>query len=321
MSITADDVRWCYRNLLGREPESSIIVAAHAAADDDILSLIHRFITSPEYLMKRGDSPPSRVPFDAPAMDIELDASPEQMARMWAGICSAWTRLGEVRPHHSVLTEERYLPGKFNQEAEAQFWDSGVAEAAIVHRILQRYDFNNTTSKTCVEYGSGVGRVTCGFAKLFSTVHGYDISPTHLNLARTHASTLGIDNILFHLCSNEAGPQSLQKCDFFYSKIVLQHNPPPLIRVLVREAFNSLLPGGIAIFQVPTYGIGYSFKIEYYFSQEVNNDLEMHCIPQPEIFSLIAETGCRLLGVREDESIGRQGQWISDVFIVERPLL
>jgi SAM-dependent methyltransferase len=166
-----------------------------------------------------------------------------------------------------------------------------------------------------------MGRVTCGLAKAFARVHGYDISPSHLALAREHAAEIDVGNITFHLCSEDVTSRPLEECDFFYSKIVFQHNPPPLIRELIAASFRSLRPGGIAIFQVPTYGSDYNFSIKDYLARGSAPDMEMHCIPQPEVFSLAAAAACQVVEVREDGAVGWRGQWISDTFIVQRPQL
>jgi hypothetical protein len=113
----------------------------------------------------------------------------------------------------------------------------------------------------------------------------------------------------------------MPECDFFYSRIVFQHNPPPLIRILIKAGLGALRQQGIAIFQVPTYASGYTFHVQDYLSTDSNADMEMHRIPQPEIFSLIVNTGCRVMEVREDNCIGRQGSWISNTFIVKRELV
>src|SRR5271169_236009 len=45
----------------------------------------------------------------------------------------------------------------------------------------------------------------------------------------------------------------LTNVDLFFSIIVLQHNPPPVILGILDAAFAGLRPGGLAFFQVPTY--------------------------------------------------------------------
>jgi len=65
--VTDDDVAWCYRFVLGREPESPDVIRRHAAAVPDFRALVARLITSPEYQRKLGprlQPPPGRAPGD-----------------------------------------------------------------------------------------------------------------------------------------------------------------------------------------------------------------------------------------------------------------
>jgi len=49
MPVTNDDVLWCYRHILGRDPDSTKIVEVHAAAAEDFRSLVLIFLGSMEY--------------------------------------------------------------------------------------------------------------------------------------------------------------------------------------------------------------------------------------------------------------------------------
>ena len=79
---------------------------------------------------------------------------------------------------------------------------------------------------------------------------------------------------------------------------------------------KALNPGGIALFQVPTFKIGYEFDISKYLSEDHELDMQMHCIPQNNIFDAIFKNSCKLLEVREENSIGMLGEAISNLFIV-----
>jgi hypothetical protein len=50
--VTNDDVIWCYRQLLGREPESGQAVLDHIAVAEDFRVLVLRFVRSPEFQQK-----------------------------------------------------------------------------------------------------------------------------------------------------------------------------------------------------------------------------------------------------------------------------
>ena len=117
----------------------------------------------------------------------------------------------------------------------------------------------NSAEQTCVEFGCGVGRVTIELARHYARVYAYDISATHLAHARRRADEARITNIVFHKCGDDplAG---LEPCDLYYSAIVFQHNPPVIISRLIRNALRSLKPSGIALFQVPTYELGYQIQ-------------------------------------------------------------
>ena len=313
MAVTEEEVRWCYRSILGREPESAEIVQQKAAAERDFRTLVLGFIASGEYRLKV--TRPALVPLDRAEIDVQTSASPVELTLLEDRIRETWTQLGLDRPHDSVLSGEDYLPENIDEESVARFFASGVEELVTIEAILSRAGFVAHAAKTCVEFGCGLGRVT--FA--LKTVHGYDISANHLELARRHAAEVGMSNVEFHLCPVGALGETLAPCDFFYSRLVFQHNPPPLIRALIRAALASLRPGGIAIFQVPTYGIDYSFSTKGYLAGPRRRDIEMHCIPQRDVFAEIAAARCTLLEVDEDTAIGQHGEWISNTFVVQRP--
>lgn len=126
---------------------------------------------------------------------------------------------------------------------------------------------------------------------------------------------MGVTNCKFHLCSDEP-LAALEVCDVFYSRIVFQHNPPPVIHHLIKNALRSLKAGGIAIFQVPTYKPGYRFSLDEWLSSEHKLDMQMHCLPQPVVFSIIAEENGMPMEVREDGSCG--GDFLSQTFIVRK---
>ena len=85
---------------------------------------------------------------------------------------------------------------------------------------------------------------------------------------------------------------------------------------LIRSALESLAPGGIAVFQVPTYKLGYRFVAAEHVDRERPDepDMEMHCLPQRHVLRIAAETGCRVLEVREHDLTDAHG---SDLFTIQ----
>jgi SAM-dependent methyltransferase len=317
MTVSAEAVIWGYRFFLGRDPESPDVVEVHRDSKD-ALHLAQKLVASAEFRAKQSSLivPGTSVAPQFCEQLIETKATEEQIAGCLAKIKAAWSHLGTVAPHFSVLTSDRYRPANIAQSIET-FWRSGDAEAEQFLRTLARYGLAAPASGTCVEFGCGVGRVTMGLARHFAHVDAYDISAAHLELARGRAREVVADNITFHECSaNLLG--ALAPCDAFYSRLVFQHNPPPVIVRLICNALRALRPGGIAVFQIPAHITGYSFELRKWLQTEHALDMHMHCIPQRDVFESIASMGCELLEVREDNSAGAPDRIVSNVFVVRR---
>ena len=165
--------------------------------------------------------------------------------------------------------------------------------------------------RTCLEYGCGLGRITRWLSDLFEHVYGYDISASLLAGAEEHLARQDVRNVSLRRISRMEDIDNLDRVDLVYSIIVLQHNPPPIIRLIVRAPCCALNPGGVAYFQVPTYRQGYVFSPARYLANESTRHdmMEMHVLPQSDIFEITAEEGCRVLEVlgRRHDGLSLQG--------------
>jgi SAM-dependent methyltransferase len=251
-----------------------------------------------------------------PKLSIDANASTEQLAHCFAKVKAAWEHLGQTRAHHSVLTDEDFLPENFAGSAD-RFWASGDEEVSVAESMLARHGRGDVSGMSVIEYGCGVGRLSTAFGKRFKHADCFDISEPHLEYARKRAIEVNAKRVSFHRAVMEAG-FGLQSCDFFYSSIVFQHNPPPLIVELIRSALRSLRSNGIAMFQVPTYIAGYHFDLRKWLKTDHDLDMQMHCIPQAIVYSLVRQEGCTLLEVRENGAAGRPDLILSNVFVVEK---
>jgi hypothetical protein len=106
--------------------------------------------------------------------------------------------------------------------------------------------------------------------------------------------------------------------DIWFSRLVLQHNPPPLTAMVLRRAMSLLNPGGLAHFQLPTYARNYHFKTKEYM-EKPGFGIEMHVFPMPAVFEIAAETGCEPLEVWHDNSLGDLPGWVSSAITVWKP--
>lgn len=319
MTVAKSDVIWAYRTFLGRQPENDRVVREHCGAAD-LRALCESFLASAEFKVRAGSAVDGNrhdpLPIFLPRRSIETSADADEVRRLWTRVRRAWESLGDERPFHSVLTDDRYLPARMS-ETESQFWHSGEIEAEQIADYLADLGLVKLPDATLLEFGCGVGRVTIPLAAVARSVIAYDISDRHLRFARERAAALGRTNIRA-IAIGDSLPAEFEPCDVFYSRIVLQHNPPPIIGEILRKLIRSLARGGVGVFQVPTHYVGYRFSTGEALRASQKLDMDMHCYPQTELFSLIAEEGAKLIQVREDDAPGRRDLFISNTFVITK---
>jgi len=108
----------------------------------------------------------------------------------------------------------------------------------------------------------------------------------------------------------------LEAFDLWSSRVVLQHNPPPIVAAILRKMLWRQNPGGLAIFQLPTYRRDYNFKISEYPSTPRNDEIEMHVMPVSAVIRLAKEADCDVLEILDDNSAG--AGLTSNVFVIGR---
>lgn len=317
--LTPDLVRLAYRLILGREPESEAVVEA-ALGYGTPERLRAAFLASEEFgaLMEHRmvRAAPATVPLDAPPIPVETEAGPDAAALL-AHVERTWHRLGEERPHWSVLTLDRFQPDSL-AEHEVDFYESGAADAALLLAVLRRHGAAPEQFPVLLEYGCGLGRVTAHLARAFPAVIGCDISRSHLAHAERWLARSGCGNAeLRHVTLPELGMRP--GFDLWFSRIVLQHNPPPVIAMILRRALACLNPGGMAVFQVPTYATGYRFAVREYLQRQAQaGTIEMHVLPLRRILDIAEEAGCALLEIREDGAAGNPWSWLSNQLVLRK---
>jgi SAM-dependent methyltransferase len=301
--VSRADINECYVKILGRLPESEETFDAHVG-QTQFRSLIEGLVGSEEF---RSRVTPKVVqtgrvfhPLAVAHNYVDTNLTAEQLRLCLARVQTQWQSLGETRPHYSVLSSERYEPELLRQNLDL-FRESGYLEVEQVIGILKRHGLKESHAAQANELGCGVGRVTVPLACFFGSVTGYDISPPHLRLAREYADEREMRNIMLREVPIGSLP-AFQPCDFFYSKIVLQHNPPPVIRYLVRAMLTTLRPGGFALFQVPSYIAGYRFSLDEWLNASAIDDMEMHVLPVRDVLEEASAQDCVALEVCEDDA-------------------
>jgi SAM-dependent methyltransferase len=314
MPVSPDDVRAAYRLILGRPPESEAAVALHQQhASIDALRIA--FFSSEEFRCQALlASSHQTVSLFAPPQVIETTADPAALRAMVAKTAAAWEAVGETAPYHSVLTSDEYRPERF-VENEISFFESGKQDLALIFALLHRIGRPSEGFYRCLEFGCGVGRVTAQLAATFSEVLALDISRPHLRLAQGCLARLGYTNVTFL----QVTPENLHPdtgYDLWFSRLVLQHNPPPVTLEILNRMFAGLAPGGVAILHVPTYHLGYYFKTADYLTDRLPpENMHMHVTPQRPILELAWRHGCCLLDVREEPV---PAEWLTNIFLFQK---
>lgn len=280
-----DAVVWAYRLLLGREPESEDVIRDHCDNAGSIEGILGRFVTSDEFKTRvRGFGPPQMTGYEPP-MPIERVDDPATMQHLLDHIAQGWSHYGQTDAHWSVLTEDRFHRDRIEENLDA-FDALGDQHVRRFLATLERNAVSLTGSGHCVELGCGVGRLTRWLAPHFGRVTAIDVSPGHLELARAHVSRHA-SNVDFMQMRRLEELESLAPINAFYSFIVLQHNPPPIIEAVLDRVFSKLVSGGIAFFQLPTYIHGYRFSVrDYLRACEDRLDMEMHALPEGRVFEI-----------------------------------
>lgn len=327
-TISRWEVIEAYRAMLAREPESEQAIQDHMAAAT-VADLYQGLIESEEF---RERFRATLEPRDSPAIDestisksldlppIEVQsqiADATQLAAIFARISGAWTRLGQEDPYYSVCADPRMLGTEIGDWGE-EFYAGGENDARHMSSFAARSGID-LTGRTCLELGCGVGRVTRWLAPLFRRVQGIDISLEHLAIAQRHLAEAGIENVSLSQITALDDLRQVIGYDAFFSILVLQHNPPPLIAFFLMQVLTNLNPGGVGYFQVPTYSRGYSFRLGEYLHKPIPEEpeMEMHVLPQRDVLKIVHGTGCRVLELREDGTSGRSDA-ISNTFFVQK---
>ena len=300
--LTARDVILAYRLFFDRDPESTEVIERHIGQYKNIKAFRAALFSSKEFrqaLPAQATGSGSKS-LTWPAIKVDVEVSAAQLAEMVRLVEGNWEALGRSEPHWSVLTEAQFKSEKIRENEDA-FYLTGKNALELMTSAAARCGIDISSLNTCLELGCGAGRVTVWLAQHFRSVIAVDISRPHISLAETAARRRGASNIIFAHINSFQSLMALPRFDCFYSVIVLQHNPPPVIYTILDTLLPKLNPGGVAYFQVLTYWAGYRFNADTYLaSAEVRGKMEAHVLPQPVLFSLYAKHGCRVLEVRED---------------------
>ncbi len=157
-----------------------------------------------------------------------------------------WNTLAQRDALGSVLTRPRTAPLWDVDD----FFETGRSDVARLMAAIARLA-PALSARRALDFGCGVGRLTQALAAYFDDVRGIDVAVSMI--ARARHENRSPERCHFevnrrpHLRRFDDGT-----FDLVYSRLVLQHMPPRLVRRYLPELLRVLAPGGLLVFQLPT---------------------------------------------------------------------
>jgi 2-polyprenyl-3-methyl-5-hydroxy-6-metoxy-1,4-benzoquinol methylase len=316
-SARREAVIWAYRILLGREPDTEAAILEKVERVRDLKHLRTIFFASEEYALKAEIRPQFAMTGYEPPQSIEVDVDPGTRDALFARVQRVWQGLGESEAHWSVATLDDFRPDKIEQSLET-FFATGERDIHQLWCTLSRCGIDTAAIRSAMDFGCGVGRLSVALSRRLSEVHAVDVSQGHLDHAMAAVSSRGRNVVAFHAIRTIDAVNALPKVDLVFSVIVLQHNPPPVMKVLFTALLKRLNSKGVAVVQMPTYlPERYRFQAKEYLSSH-EQGMEMHAIPQREVFRVIHESDCEILEILEDNWTGMGTGARSNTFVIAR---
>ena len=294
--LTPEQIRYVYRALIRRAPSAEEVRQWRGKS---VEKLRVRLVNSGEFrrLMSQSSVKIVGAFLTAPPNEIQIEGPPEQFERMVDRIKTYWSGRGETDAEFSVLTNAKFTADKIDANRD-EFYHSGEKDFDTIKSFFDRNSCSLADVRSSIDLGCGVGRISAAMAKRFDKVVGVDISPGHLKKAQAWFDSHNLTNGAFVHLSDLEVVDTLPEVDLFYSLIVLQHNPPPVMYELLKRALRRVNVGGYALFQLPTYRTDYRFVWEEYFETEPK--MEMHSLPQRYAFAALQNAGFDLLECHQD---------------------
>lgn len=229
-----------------------------------------------------------------------------------------WEDLADVDPFWAVLSDPTRRDRGWEAEREA-FYASGEQELDAFLRELTG-DGVTLDHGRALDFGCGVGRLTCAMSPHFTEVVGVDHSERMVALARAATAERG-RAVTYRAGSTPGIAPGV--FDLVWSCLVIQHQPSPAAaRQLVGALADRVGPGGVLHIQLPVvlsarrrlqlrrrvYRVGRRLGIrhETLLERFGLNPIRMVHVPEDVMRRILAERGMQVVRLsREAVAVGQ----------------
>ena len=232
-----------------------------------------------------------------------------------------WDEFGRRDPYWAILTDPAKKGNKWDLD---EFFRTGEREVDDVLAWVESLGVTTRRGRA-LDFGCGAGRISQALARHFEHVVGVDIAPSMIALANQHNRH---GERCRYVLNEQADLRQFQDAsvDFLYSRLVLQHLRPNVIKAYVAEFVRLLDAGGLAVFNVPASPLdahvaGGSLKTlapmflvrVYRRARRALDDrrkfpnMEVNGVPPGELVPLLTGSGATVVCVRPDQTHGDAG--------------
>ncbi len=163
----------------------------------------------------------------------------------------AWTTFGDNDPYYGVISLDKFHKDNLNDEALAEFFESGRSHIEFVLKEAREHLDPEFTPTRSLDFGCGVGRCTFPLGAYGEAV-GIDVSPSMLAEAGEWKKKLALDSVDFVLSNGDLSTVE-GDFDFVHSFIVFQHIRWRRGLGIVDALTQRLRPGGVGAIQFLYY--------------------------------------------------------------------
>ena len=218
---------------------------------------------------------------------------------------SVWQTWGQKNPLYAILSsDKKWEVDEFFATGQQEV-DAFIAHCGEIGLTLP--------TGTALDFGCGVGRLSRALARHFQKVIGIDIAASMIEQARQYNPGESFQFLVNTAPNLQILPDA--SVDFVFSRIVLQHIPPPVVKEYLTEFYRVLRPGGIMAIHIPStpenFAPGFKARLRNIIGRKAYNRLawavshrtlaaiDMHYIPEPEVISHLRGVGAKIIAVEK----------------------